>query len=98
MNTWRATIRTDQRTLRTDTRNGVDTTANTAKLKSDQATGLMAITADKAAITAVVSVDAGVVAAKAKLASDLPTIAAAEALVQTDVTQLITDVQAQLNS
>lgn len=98
LKTWRATIQADRKQLRADTKAGLDTTADKTKLESDQALGYAAILADQANIAKVVDNDPGVIAARAKLASDLPTISKDLDTLKTDQATLNADVLSQLQS
>ena len=91
-----ATLRADQQAVRHDRSDATALAADQAQLATDQAAAFAALSADLDALKALISADAGVTAAQSKLATDLPSIATAQATIQTDTTQLEKDVGAAL--
>ena len=87
-----ALIRSDESAVRKDRSDATALATAEATLASDQSAAFTALSADLAAVKSLIAADAGVTAARGKLATDVPTVAAAEATVQSDYAQLQTDI------
>ncbi len=96
--TWNATVRSDKKAIRKDRNDAAALASDQSKLKSDQAAAFTALATDAMAIVIAINGDSGVAAAQEKLATDLPTIAADQTAVTTDLKQLVTDIESQFSA
>jgi hypothetical protein len=90
--TWAATLRKDQLAIRKDRKNASALAADKTQLASDENSAFAAIVKDEGAIASAINTNSGVITAREKLATDLPTIGTAEATIQSDQSQLVADV------
>jgi hypothetical protein len=96
--TWNATLRTDKKAIRKDRNDATAIAADKAQLQTDQAAAFTALAGDASAILTAINGNSGVEAAQKQLTTDLPTIAADQTTLSTDVTQLVSDIESQLSA
>ncbi len=97
--TWASTIKTDEQTIARDRKSKSSSLATAeAQLTSDKSAALDAILGDVAGIESAITTNTGVIAAQAALTTALPGIGADESALTSDVSTLITDLEAQLSA
>jgi hypothetical protein len=96
--TWAKTLAVDAKAIAKDRKNPTALAAAKSHLATDRSAAFAAITADQSAIQTAIDSNSGVITAQAKLAADLPTIAADQSAIRTDQAQLVTDIEAELSA
>ncbi len=93
-----ALLKADQKAVAKVGSNATALAAARAKLATDRAAAYAALSADVDALKSLIDANAGVTAAQAKLATDLPTVATAQTAVESDASQLQTDIGTALSA
>ena len=93
--TWKTTLIKDQLAVRKDKKDATALAAAKTQLATDESAAFVAIAADQGAIQTAINSASGVMAAQAKLAADLPAIAADQSAIQAEQAQLVTDIEAE---
>lgn len=93
-----ATLKADLKIISKDKNNATALAAAKTQFATDAAAAFAGIAGDGQAIQTAINTASGVEAAQAKLASDLPTIAADQSAITADQSQLVIDIEASLSS